>query len=106
MAKNANQLYREYKRNGGTLSFAEWIDREKKKGFMNAIDEVNEIPANKPLIDSIQRTLDELHRAAGYQDKPNNKYILGVNRNVMIGIGVVTVIGISYLIYKQVKSKS
>lgn len=104
MAKNANQLYKEYKRSGGSLSFAEWIDREKKKGFVNAIgDSGNEIPVNKPLTDSIQKTLEQLHREAGYQDSLNKNYILGVNRNVMIGIGVVAVIGISYLIYKKVK---
>lgn len=104
MAKNANQLYKEYKAGGGTLSFKKWIDREKKKNFMNAIGDFgNEVPMNKPLTDSIQRTLDELHREGGYQDTLNKKYILGVNRNVMIGIGVVSVIGIGYLIYKQVK---
>jgi hypothetical protein len=100
MAKNANQLYKEYRFKGGTLSFAEWIDREKKKGFMNAI---GEIPANKPLTDSIQKTLDEMRRQAGYQDKPNEKYILGVNRGVVIGIGIVAACGVAFLIYKKVK---
>ena len=29
----ANQLYKQYKDDGGTLVFSKWLDREKKKVF-------------------------------------------------------------------------
>jgi hypothetical protein len=40
----ANQLYKQYKDDGGTLVFSKWLDREKKKGIfplnMNLNEEV------------------------------------------------------------------
>jgi hypothetical protein len=98
----ANQLYKEYKSAGGTLPFGKWIDREKKKGFLNATGDVV-VPVNKPLTDSIQKTLDQMHREAGYQDDVSKTYILGVNKNVWIGIGVAAAVGIGYLIYVKTK---
>jgi hypothetical protein len=102
MRKNANQLYKDYRKEGGTLNFAGWINREKKKGFLNATGDV-QIPLNQPLSDSISRTLDSMHRQAGYQDSLSNEYVLGVNRNVWIGIGIVAAVGIGYLIYQKTK---
>lgn len=44
---SANQLYKKYKNEGGTLNFTEWLNREKAKGVfpLNAKinEEVNEI---------------------------------------------------------------
>lgn len=31
---SANQLYKSYKQEGGTLNFAGWLNREKKKGVI------------------------------------------------------------------------
>jgi hypothetical protein len=96
----ANKVYKEYKKNGGTLSFAEWIQREKAKDFLNW-DARTSVPVNKPLTDSISDVLNKIQRDAGYKEAPENKYILGIHRNILIGIGVVALVGVGYLVYKK-----
>lgn len=98
----ANQKYKKYKKDGGTLSFAEYIDREKKKGFIN-FDGQTSIPENKPLSDSISASLQKMHLAAGLKTQAENKYILGLHRNVWIGVGVVGVAAIAFVVYKNHK---
>jgi hypothetical protein len=46
--KTANQLYKDYKAKGGTLSFKDFIQREKDKGVF---------PLNVDLNEEIQKTL-------------------------------------------------
>lgn len=98
----ANQAYKGYKDGGGTLSFKNWIDREKKKKFMNA-DGVQVVPVNEQLNSSITDVLNEAYQTAGEQDSLNNKYIFGINRNLLIGIGVVGLAIGGYFIYKHYK---
>lgn len=98
----ANQLYREYKKSGGTLTFAAWLSREKKKQFVNATgDQV--IPENQPLKDSIAKTLDEMHRMAGYQDSLGSNYILGIHKYVWYGAGAIAGVAVGYLVYQKLK---
>lgn len=96
----ANKMWKEYKQAGGTLSFAAWMDREKKKSFHNLTGNTNDIPENKPLTDSINQVLNEIHKNDGLQTTTSSKYVLGVNRNVMIAVGVtVAVVGVGLIIY-------
>ena len=44
----ANQLYKEYKDEGGTLKFSDWLTREKTKGIF---------PLNSNLNEEVQKTL-------------------------------------------------
>ncbi len=44
----ANQLYKEYKDEGGTLKFSDWLTREKTKGVF---------PLNSNLNEEVQKTL-------------------------------------------------
>lgn len=92
--QTANVMWRKYKKEGGTLSFRAWIDREKAKGFQNFTGQ-SLIPVNQPLTDSLNRTLALLHPKV--QTKLENKYILGVDRNLWI-IGGVTLIVIGGII--------
>jgi hypothetical protein len=96
----ANQAFKNYRKSGGTLPFAQWMDREKRKGFLNAIGSV---PTNRPLTDSIQQTLDEMHREGGYQDTASNDYILGVNKWIWIGLGVTAAAVIGFTVYQKMK---
>lgn len=98
----ANEAYREYKNDGGTLSFAEWIDREKKKSFLN-FDGTVSVPVNKPLTDSINKTLEEIRRQGGLKTGLENKYIFGVHKNVWIGIGVVAVVATAIIVIRKSK---
>lgn len=100
----ANQQYRQYKKEGGQLSFREWIDREKKKEFLH-LDGQGAVPVNKPLNDSIQQVLYNIHKSNGYQDSLTNEYILGIHKTVWIGLGVVVVVGGGLLIYKNISKK-
>lgn len=100
----ANQKYRDYKKNGGTLVFKEWIDRERKKNFLN-LDGTADVPLNKPLTDSINAAIKDLHQDGGLQTDLENKYIFGINRNVLIVAGVVILVGTGFLIYKKMSKK-
>ncbi len=98
----ANQRYRQYKKDGGTLSFADYMNREKKKGFVNFDGQVD-VPENKPLSDSLTAVLNQMHQTAGYKTKADNKYILGLHRNVWIGTGIVAAAVVAYVVYKNQK---
>jgi len=102
--KNANQIYwKEYRKQGGTLSFKEWMDREKKKGFVN-LDGATGVPENRPLTDSIQKTLDAMHRGQGFQDQLGGKYVLGVHRTFWICLGVAAAATVGIIIYQKTKN--
>ena len=99
--KTANQMYKQYKANHGTLTFKEWVTREKKKGFLNATGDSTP-PVNQPLNDSIASVVDQLHQEGGEQSTLNSDYILGIPKRTLIitGIvGVVLIVGV--IIYKK-----
>lgn len=103
MIVTANQLYKEYKKSGGTLSFKDWMNDQKKE--YKATGSGN-IPMNKPLSDSINQTLDSLHRQAGYKDTLSEEYILGIPKNVVYMIGIVLTVSIAgYIIYQHKGTK-
>ncbi len=56
----ANQLYKNYKINGGNLKFAEWINAQKNNGVY---------PLNKELDSEVNEALKELN-----VDKDKNNY--------------------------------
>lgn len=98
----ANQLYRQYKKGGGTLSFAEFMSREKTKKFVN-FDGQATVPENKPLSDSINQVLDKIHQQSGLKTGIENKYILGIHRGIWIGVAVLGTGLIVWSIYKHSK---
>ncbi len=100
----ANAKYKEYKNQGGEMTFKDWLNWSKQRGFKNA-NGAAEVPVNKPLADSINKVINDMHRSAGYQSDLSNRYIFGIHKNYWIVAGVVTVGIIGYSIYKK-KSKS
>jgi hypothetical protein len=85
--KTANQLYRE---SGSTLSFKEWIEREKAKGTEMI---------NQEIADAIDRLQAGESQT---QDVPNTTWY-GLNKNVWIFGGLVVAGAIAYTIYKKRK---
>lgn len=75
----ANQLYKQYKDEGGTLSFSSWLDREKTKGIF---------PLNEEISNDIVSTLDKIKK------KDMNRTILGFPKTTLYIVGGVIVLAI------------
>ena len=81
----ANQLFKQYKDEGGTLNFSNWLSREKKKGI---------VPLNQNLNEEVYMALNGL--------KDSNKSdgrIFGFPKSVLIITGVLIV---GAIVYSQV----
>lgn len=97
-SQTANSLYREYKKDGGKLTFREWITREKgvAKNFTGAT-----APLNKPLTDSLDKTLAQIRGTNNLQTNLQNKYVLGIDKNLLIIAGVTLVVVGGIIVYKK-----
>jgi hypothetical protein len=108
MEKSANKQYKEYSKNGGTLTFKEWIDRENKK---NEGVDISFIPFDGIQIDtsSIDKTLqqanDDLKAAGGYKTQQSTNKVFGLDKNILILSGVLIVGSIGLYIYNKSKQK-
>ncbi len=95
--KTANQMWRA---SGTTLPFKEWLSREKTK-YSNAIGQPIDTPfiGNKPLTDSIQKTLDSMRGELPVKTEITNTTLLGINKTVVIVGVVIIVAAVGYKIY-------
>lgn len=105
---SANQLW---KRSGTTLSFAEWMNREKAKvkSFANADAATAGLAApgimvNQPLNQAVQDSLASARKDAGLQTKVSGNTFLGINKYILIASGLIIVGAIAYNIYKKNKN--
>lgn len=84
----ANQLYKIYKEEGGTLNFSGWLNREKTKGIF---------PLNGQLNEEVQKVIK--------QDKNEDmdKTVLGfpVKTLVLVGVVIVGAIVVSKMLKKN-----
>ena len=99
LGKSANQLWKE---SGSTLSFKNWLQREKDKGrFLpnKQLLEFNSVDGEKTDFDYlIDKTLNDFSK----ENKPSKK--IGLN-GVIIGVSVALILaGLAYKIYQK-KSK-
>lgn len=85
----ANQLFKIYKEEGGTLNFSEWLTREKTKGVF---------PLNGSLNEEVQKTIKKVKK----QDM--DKTVLGFPVKTLVIVGGVIVAAI--IISKMMKKKS
>jgi hypothetical protein len=74
--KTANQLYKDYKDEGGTLNFSGWLNREKKKGVFQI---------NKDINDEVYMALN------GITEKKKSNRILGFPTTTLVLVGVIIV---------------
>jgi hypothetical protein len=84
----ANQLFKIYKEDGGTLNFSGWLSREKKKGVF---------PLNQNLNEEVYMALNGLK-----EDRGSGKTILGFPKSTLIIVGVIIV---GAIVYSQVVKK-
>ena len=79
----ANQLFKQYKEDGGTLNFSNWLSREKKKGVF---------PLNQNLNEEVYMALNGIME----NSKKSDGRILGFPKSVLIITGVLIVGAIVY----------
>lgn len=87
----ANQLYKQYKDDGGTLVFSKWLDREKKKGIF---------PLNMDLNNEVNKAIN------GVNEKSISAKSMSVgksNTTLFIVLGLVVGSFVAYKIYKNSK---
>jgi hypothetical protein len=73
---SANQMYKMYKDEGGTLNFSGWLNREKKKGV---------IPESK------QGDEESYASMSGMSEKPSKSTIFGFPTTTLIITGAIIV---------------
>lgn len=101
----ANQLWKEQVKAGNTtLPFLTWLEREKMKAFYSADgDSSVKIPVNKPLNDSVQTAIKNLHTQAGEKTQATSEYVAGIKVQYLYGsIAALSLVTFGILIYKGV----
>jgi hypothetical protein len=92
--KSANQLYKE---SGSSLPFKQWVEREKDKGtFMYANGLQSKL--NTIIADNIDSSTTEVE-----QPKVPKNQIFGINKFVVLGLGLVVVAAIGYSFFTKKK---
>lgn len=96
--KSANQRYKEYKANGGDMSFKNWVQQENELQFLNLTG--GSFVASS---DSLQNAITNLHKDAGLKTELEHKYIFGIDRRYIMAGSIVLVLLGGFLIYKNAK---
>jgi hypothetical protein len=98
--KSANQLWRESKT---TLSFKEWLNREKEKyANFEGSENLSFIP-NVPLQNKINETIEDIKRDTGFRTQTSKGKVLGLDKRILIVAGVIIVGAIGFRIYQKYK---
>lgn len=105
MSKQPLSANQNWKQSGTTLSFAEYMNREKAKANSLSADGMseNEMMINKPLNQAVQDSLASARADAGFRKKVSGNTILGINKYLVIGSVMVIAGAIAYNIYKKNK---
>jgi hypothetical protein len=106
--KSPNRLWRE---SGTSLSFADWIQREKDKGAFLANKKFDNFSNANGLIDSdtwIEQVKSQarinlgIDKVVDDKKKKDNTFI-GLNKNILILSGIIVIGAIGYKIYQKRK---
>lgn len=96
IGKSATQIWRhQYLKNGGTLGFTDWINREKAKSVDGS---TNLVIVDKALNDSVQTTIKEAALPLNTPAKPAGSTVFGINKTVFIISSLALAAGIGLLI--------
>lgn len=98
---SANQRW---KQSGTTLSFKDYMNREKTKMASFSGNTENSVIINKPLNDAVRDSLESAKKDAGFKTTSSGKTVLGINKNILIISSIVIIAAIGYKIYKNKKS--
>lgn len=103
IGKNANVAWKQHTASGGTLSFTEFLDREKKKIYSADGKDDNILIVNHQLNKEVQDTIDKILSSGGLKKQENKTSILGINKTAFfIGSGLlVTAVVILYIKMKK-----
>lgn len=91
--KSANQRYKEFKANGGEMSFKDWVQQENERQFLNWTGST----------DSLQAAVMDLHKAAGLKTELEQKYIFGIDRRYILAGGIALALIGGFIILKNIK---
>jgi hypothetical protein len=99
--KSANQLWKE---SGTTLSFKDWLNREKRKfvNFNGDAKKPNVLMVNTPLNEEIKKTIGGIRESVGYKTKESGKSVFGVNKTLILLVGVGA---LAFITYKVIQSR-
>ena len=97
--KTANQLWKESRT---TLSFKDWITREKEK-YSNYGGDEEKIISNKPLQDTLQKGIADMRARSGYKTDISKNKTFGIPNILIIGVGVAVLGYVGYRFYKNYK---
>lgn len=86
----ANQLFKIYKDDGGTLNFSEWLTREKTKGVF---------PLNEALNAEVKKTLSKV------KEKDMGKTVLGFPVRTLVITGAIIATAVIVSIYLKNRNK-
>lgn len=107
IVKSPNRLWRE---SGTSLSFAQWIQREKdKKNFLvnkkfeNFSDSQGDLDETNWVKDSISQTRIDLGIDIPKENKKPDDTFLGLNKGILMLSALIIVGAIGYKIYKKNK---
>jgi len=95
--KSANQLWKESRT---TLSFKDWLNREKTK-FKNFEGDAK-IISNKPLNDTIRTTIGDIRKSVGYKEVSKGSTTFGIPTWLIVGV---LAVGVGFVTYKIIKNK-
>lgn len=87
---SANQLYKQYKDEGGTLNFSGWLTREKKKGVF---------PLDKEATEEVYMALNGMQEQ---EVKTTSKNVFGFPTTTFLIVGVIIV---GAIVYTQMMKK-
>lgn len=103
IAKTANAAFKDYRTAGGTLSFTQWLHREKEKMYYSTGENENLLLVNPVMNDSVQNAIKNTLKQGGLKTEESGKTIFGINKKVLIGSGIVIAAAIVFVIVKQAK---
>lgn len=101
MSKSANRLWREYRKAGGQLSFAAYINREKEKTFAASGENDSLFAIDKSLNDSVHNAIKETLAGGGLKTSNTGNTIFGINKTVFIAGSVLVVAATIYLLTRK-----
>lgn len=100
LAQNANQLFKSYRKAGGTLSFKAWIEREKEKSLSADGNSDHKTPFI--LNDTLAKEISAMRTAGSVKTGLNKHYAFGIPTWVWLTAGgAAATVAIVYLVKKK-----
>jgi hypothetical protein len=103
IAKTSNTAFKQYKKQGGTLNFTDFLHREKEKMFSANGNDDSLLLVNRSLNDSVQLAINETLKNGGLKPKTSGKTIFGINAVLFIASAITITGGTIFLIVKKKK---